>query len=476
MSKSRLGLVGVAASATLVITSLGVTGAVANAEGSQAQAARYTPGSPGLGDPYFPREGNGGDDVSHYDLDLTYIPADHQLEGTVTITATATQNLSRFNVDFKNFEVSRVEVNGKSAKFKRQLREMIITPKSGLPKGKQFTVAVTYAGKPRTVEGSPIVFGSDYGWIFTPDGAFVGCEPNAASTWFPSNDHPSDKATFTFDITVPSGTKVVANGDLTGQSTSHGMDSFQWTQKKPMTTYLATIDIGKWKFHKTKTDGGIPSFVAVDKALDAQAQSVIGLTNDVTDYWAKLFGKYPFTSTGAIIDDLSVGFALETQNRPLYGGVPGSGTVSHELAHQWFGDAVSVKSWNNIWLNEGFATFVSWVWIEHTSGTTTYEYAKSLYDQIGEGDGFWKQSVADPQRNTMFSNAVYYRGGMTLAALRHRIGDNDFFKVMRTWVSSHEYGNATTKQFTALAEKISGQNLAKFFKIWLWDQVKPPKF
>ena len=461
MSKSKLSVVGVAASGAFIVGSLGVTGAVASATGgvsSTSVASKFTPGSPGLGDPYFPREGNGGYDVAHYNLDLTYLPTDHHLEGTVTIDATATQNLSRFDLDLKNFKVDGVKVNGAAATFTRAAQELAITPKAGLPKGKKFTVAVTYEGTPHTVVHSPIVFGSPYGWIYTSDGAFVGCEPNAASTWYPSNDHPSDKATFTFNISVPKGTKVVANGDLTGQGSGAGMSSFQWTETQPMATYLATIDIGKWVFHKTKTPNGIPEFAAVDPSLDAQAGGAIQLTGEVTDYWAKLFGKYAFSSTGAIIDNVpSVGFSLETQTRPLYGFVPGSGTVSHELLHEWFGDSLSVKTWDNIWLNEGFATFGQWLWIEHTSGTSTYDTAKATFNSIPAGDSFWKQSIADPQRNTMFSNAVYTRGGLTLASLRHKIGDKDFFNLMRTWVSSHRYGNVETKQFTALASRSPGR-------------------
>jgi len=168
MSKTRLGLVGAASCAALVVTSLGVTGAVATAEGTHltAMAAKFRPGAPGVGDPYFPREGNGGYDVSHYDLDLTYIPEDHHLSGTVTATATATQDLSRFNLDFKNFKINGIKVNGAAATFTRDAQELGITPKAGLPKGKKFTVAVTYAGTPHTVVNSPVVFGADYGWQY----------------------------------------------------------------------------------------------------------------------------------------------------------------------------------------------------------------------------------------------------------------------------------------------------------------------
>lgn len=480
VKKSRLGYVGVGVTASLFLSGLGIAGADASPQPlSNAVSERgYTPGSPGLGDVYFPREGNGGYDVSHYRLALVYLPSSHHLGGTATITATATKDLSRFDLDLKNFKVGSVRVNGSLATFRREDQELIITPTAGLPSGEKFTVSVVYAGTPHTVVNSPIVFGAPYGWIYTPDGAFVACEPNAASTWYPSNDHPSDKATFTFKITVPAGRKVVANGDLTREWSEDGLDTFVWDERQPMATYLATIDIGKWLFHWTRTPGGIPELVAVDPALARQARSedISQLSGDITDYWTKLFGAYPFDSTGAIIDNVpDIGFSLETQTRPLYGFVPDPGTASHELAHEWFGDSVSVKAWKHIWLNEGFATFISWLWQEHTGGGSTYQTAKGVYRSIGPRSSFWKQSIADPGRNTMFSFAVYYRGAMTLASLRHKIGDEKFFTLMRTWATQHRYGSVTTRMFTDLASKISGQNLDSFFKTWLWDQTKPPR-
>lgn len=479
---SKLGYVGVGVTAALCLGALGAAGAVGApkpAPASGLAAVKFTPGSFGLKDPYFPHEGNGGYDVRHYGMKLTYIPKSHHLGGTVTITATATQNLSSFNLDLKNYRVSRVRVNGADASFVRHAQELVVTPAQGLLRGNKFMVSVAYAGTPHTVLNSPIVFGAPYGWIYTDDGAFVGCEPNAASTWYPSNDHPSDRASFTFNITVPTGTKVVANGDQIGGGSWGGMDTFVWRQKKPMATYLATLGIGKWGFHDTKTAGGIPEFVAVDPALADEAESakIIKLSGDITDYWAKLFGGYPFGSTGAIIDDVpDVGFSLETQTRPIYGFVPDPGTASHELAHQWFGDSLTVKTWDHIWLNEGFATFVSWLWEEHTGGDSAVEIGESIYDGIDPNSGFWKQSIANPKRNTMFSSAVYYRGGMTLAALQKKIGDKTFMDLMKTWAVDHRYQSVTTKMFTDLAEKKSGQDLDAFFQTWLWDQSKPPKF
>ncbi|WP_375489803.1 M1 family metallopeptidase [uncultured Jatrophihabitans sp.] len=442
-------------------------------------ATHFTHGAAGVGDPYFPLEGNGGYNVGHYTLDLHYLPSSHYLSGVAHITARATQNLSRFDLDLSGMHVRSIVVNGAHARWHRRGQELQITPRHGLRRGHRFHAAVSYAGSPRTITGSPVVFGADYGWQYTPDGAFVGDEPNAAHTWFPSDDHPSDKATYTFHITVPRGRQVVANGNLQHHRTTRHSSVWTWHETSPMATYLATIDIGKWKFRFGHTPGGIRETMAVDPHLAKQASSdkVFALTGAITDYWSKTFGRYPFTSTGAIVDNVpDVGFSLETQTRPLYGFSPDPTTMSHELSHQWFGDSVSVATWRNIWLNEGFATFAEQLWAEHTGGPSTYSYFSQLFAKIPASDGFWHQAIADPKRNTMFSSAVYSRGGMTLAALRHRIGDAKFFTLLRTWTAQHRYSVATTAQFVTLAQKVSGQNLTTFFRIWLSTQSKPTSF
>jgi aminopeptidase N len=464
----------VAISACVAVTALGLVAAAP--AGADPQ---FTPGTPGVGDPYFPLEGNGGYDVGHYDVDLGYTPTTHRLAGVVTITATATQNLSRFDLDLSGMTVQSVQVNDTSATFTRDGQELQITPSSGLLEGSTFTVAVAYHGSPKTIKGSPIVFGSDYGWQYTPDGAFVGDEPNATNTWLPSNDHPSDKATYTFDITVPKGTSVIANGDWVSKKTIGDDTSFVWNETSPMATYLATIDIGKWKFRTGTTPSGIPEIMAVDPTIASQVRHghVFELTGDITDTWSKKFGPYAFTSTGAIEDNVAnIGFSLETQTRPLYGFPADPITIAHELSHQWFGDSVSVATWRDIWLNEGFATFAQWLWQSKMYGGSTFSIAKGNFANIPASDEFWDQSIADPQRDTMFSFAVYYRGGMTLAALRHKIGDAKFFTLLQTWTAQHKYGNANTQQFIDLAEQVSGQDLGHFFDVWLYQKTKPASF
>ncbi len=164
-----------------------------------ASAASYSPGAPGIGDPYYPYYGNGGYDVSHYDLRLTYRPGTDELAGTATVSARTTQDLSSFDLDFL-LDVSEVRVNGAQAAFTTSgQHELVVTPKHPLAKGTPITVVVRYSGVPSTK--------SAYGfttWHRTPDGAVAADEPEAAWWWFPSNDHPSDKATSlpgtTFDV------------------------------------------------------------------------------------------------------------------------------------------------------------------------------------------------------------------------------------------------------------------------------------
>jgi aminopeptidase N len=470
----------VTAGAVVVAAALVVTFVLVHGSGGVAKGATtYHAGASGVGDPYFPLEGNGGYDVGHYDLNLSYEPDRHELTGTADITATATQNLSRFDLDLSGLTVHSVEVNQAAAQWSRSGQELRVTPRQGLPKGQTFTVAVRYDGSPRTITHSPIVFGSSYGWQYTPDGAFVGDEPNAASTWFPCNDHPSDKATYRFHVSVPDGKGVVANGDLVSRTSTAGRTTYDWDETSPMASYLATVDIGDWTFVNGTTRGGIRSVSAYDPGLAGAVEQagIVRLTADVTDYWSTVFGPYPFTSTGAIVDNVPhVGFSLETQTRPLYGFAADATTVSHELAHQWFGDDVSVGSWRDIWLNEGFATFAGDLWAEHTGGPSTIEAARATWAKTPASDLFWRQSIADPGRDRMFSLAVYYRGGMTLSALRHKVGDPKFFAILRTWTHDRHFGNGTTPQFISLAQQVSGQDLSTFFRTWLWDQTKPATF
>ena len=455
---ARLAAVATAAAASLVV----------------AAAPAPTPGADGIGDPYFPQLGNGGFDARHYDLDVAYAPDTGRLDGRTTITARATQNLSAFDLDLQKLEVTKVEVNGRRAPFTRSGDEITVTPRDALAKGRDFTVSVTYGGIPVPLNG-PIVFGSDYGWMKTPDGVFVACEPNAASTWFPSSDHPSDKATYDIRIKAPEGLTAVSNGRLVSTYDKGGSTYTHWREGRPMATYLATATIGKFDVRTGKTPSGIPVYVAIDPVLaNSNSVDVYAVTAAATDYWSQVFGPYPFEETGAIVDDMpQAGFSLEVQSKPAYSAVRSETTIVHELAHQWFGDSVSVAQWKDIWLNEGFATYAQWLWAEHQGTRSAHDSFLAAYNARAADNPFWQITVADPQRDTMFASAVYQRGAMTLQMLRERIGDTAFFKLLPAWTKLHRYGNADTADFIRLAEKVSGRQLDDLFQTWLFTTGKP---
>jgi hypothetical protein len=646
----------------------------------------FTPGSDGVGDPYYPLDGNGGYDVDRYDLDLHYDPASDVLSGTATITARATQNLSAFNLDLVGLTVQSVTVNGRDATWSRAGQELTIVPARGIARRSRFTVAVRYEGVPEPTVDSL----GESGFLATDDGNVLAGEPHGAATWFPANDHPTDPASFSFKIAVPAGLEAVANGRLKGQRTRNGWTTWEWEADDPMATYLATMNTGEfeidayrrngirywdaidpdllaplaeptsgtrlllsgqadssWK-RLTRTitvgDGGATVGFTVNRATEAgwdflfveahtvgqgdwttledanghtaqdtgqscpagwqqyhpfmasyqtvnpdqiscspsgttgawwaatgssdgpeqwqvtipgpartvevaisyasdnfiQAPGVFlddivvstgeGTTSfeddgdpldgwtvagpppgspgndtdwstggaadvppapgeiareafarqpEIIDFLSGAFGRYPWSIGGGIVDDGPLGFALETQTRPIYSSgffgepVGAASVVVHELAHQWYGNSLTLERWRDIWLNEGFATYAEWLWSEREGLGTAQETFDFVTLGTPPDDLFWTVVIGDPGAGNEFNGAVYTRGAMTLHALRLAVGDEAFFRILRRWASSQAGDTVTTEEFIALAERVSGQQLDSLFQAWLYTPSRP---
>jgi aminopeptidase N len=453
----------------LLISALALLVASAAFAGS-ARADGFTPGSSGLGDPFFPLAGNGGYNVSHYSLALSYEPATNQLAGTATITATATQNLSRFDLDLRGFSISQLLVDGRSASFTRSGQELIITPRPpGFQNGTSFTVVVTYAGTP-TVVTDPDQ--SIEGWVPTDDGAFVVGEPQGSPAWYPVNDNPRDKATFDFSVSVPAGLTVMANGVLVSHETSGGRTTWVWRETDLMAPYLATATLGRFNLTVSNV-GGVPSYVAVDPQLSTG--NVLRKLPDIVEYYTSIYGPYPFNAVGAIVDSARiVGYSLETQTKPVFDRMPDETTLAHEQSHMWFGDSVTLTLWPDMWLHEGFATWSEWIWSEHSGNSSAHQIFEHYYNTPAHDIRFWTPPPGDPGTPVfLFNGTIYIRGAMTLQALREKVGDLAFFQIMRGWATQNRYGNVTTAQFIALSEQLSGMDLDHFFDVWLYDPDKP---
>jgi aminopeptidase N len=440
------------------------------------------PGTSGLGDSYFPLDGNGGYDALHYDLVVTVLPGSRAIAGVATMTARALQPLTRLDLDLHGLTVASVTVGAAPAAFQRSGQKLVVTPSSTLPAGAEFRVTVRYAGTPELLKvASHDANEPNNGWYGTADGATVMGEPQGASVWFPVNEHPLDKATYDVAITVPAGLTAISNGLPVGAPvTSKGVTTWRWHSEHPMASYLVLLTVGKYDVRRTTSPAGLPIIDAVDPTLGSKADSSLAREAEVIDVLSQAFGPYPFEAAGAVIDPFNAEVALETQTRPVYAASMfdrGENTyiLAHELAHQWFGDSVSLTRWRDIWRNEGFATYAEILWGEHIGQLKHEQVIDNVFGSISPGDSMWKVTIGDPGRLDLFSPAVYQRGGLALEALREKVGDDAFFTILKTWASDHRDGNGTTDEFIALAEKLSGQDLGPLFQKWLFTSGRPLK-
>jgi len=454
------------------VLALGVV--VAGALPADAGVERVpSPGSAGIGDPYFPLDGNGGIDVLHYDIHDTYEFGSGRLTGSTKLRIRATQDLSRFNLDFL-LPVQSVRVGGEAAEFSRPGRhELRVTPARGIPAGTTFTVTVRYGGFPGRVR-----WNGQSNWLVDAREVVTMNEPHMAPWWFPANDHPRDKAAVDVHITVPRGKKVVSNGVLVKRKVHGATATTHWRAVEPMAPYLAFFAAGPYRT-RHGTRAGRPWFVAVSRQVIRPAQQgamrLMLRTPNVTEWLEQELGSYPFSVTGGLVTGLPVRFALENQTRPTYpvAGPSSTTLVVHELAHQWFGDSVSVHSWRDIWLNEGFATFMEHRWMETHRGPTAASWLEDSYDGLRSSAQFWRLSIDDPGPDHLFDVRVYIRGGLAVQALRNRIGEADFWNLLRSWISDRRSGTGSVAEFRALAEAVSGEELDPFFDAWL-HATRPP--
>jgi aminopeptidase N len=435
-------------------------------------------GSQGLGDSYYPLAGNGGYDAIHYLLDIAFDAATGGISGTTTITARATQDLDSFDLDFAGLKVQDVEVSSEKAAFTRDGQELRVECPARIHSGQTYTVSVRYSGVPRAIADQE---GLKTGWQSSGQTVFVVDEPNGGMTWFPSNDQPRDKATYTFRITVAKPLTAVANGVLMATEDHGDTQTFVWEMREPMASYLAAVSVGRYELRTEGQAGTVAIRNYVAPGLEAAEAKYFSATKEQIEFFGGLFGPYPFDVYGVLLANADTDTGMENQTITLFGKdildtmsdpIEAALYSSHELAHEWFGNSVSLKDWRDIWLNEGFATYASWLWVEHSQGPG------ALAGQVRESYGLattenWPPP-GDPGADNMFSDSVYLRGALTLHAVRLTVGDDTFFRILRQWTSRFKYSNVSTADFERLVGEVSGQDLSKLFRAWLYETAVPP--
>ena len=426
-------------------------------------------------DPFFPSFGNTGIDVQHYDLQIAIGDAPNVLTGRAVLSIKATAKLAEFTLDLHHLDVSIVEVDGHPAAFEAVGDKLKITPRRIIPRNKEFQVMIAYAGQAEAIQDpvQPRDPTAKLGWMTFADSAYVVSEPVGASTFFPANDEPDDKATFDISVTVPKPLVAAANGRLSKVRDLGSTRSFSFEMKQPMTTWLATVHVNDFDVTQVPLRGQVPIMIYT---TPSGAEAVAGLARAryMLPFFEQQWGRYPFSSYSSVtVDDPKVNFALECQSISMF---PTSWAgyetvVAHELAHQWFGNSVSVAKWEDIWLSEGFATYGEILWAnrEEPEGFKTDMaalYANVLARHV-------RSAVVDTPLD-LFSNRTYLRGALALYAVELQIGTPKMAHLLKRWATQYRYQSVDSQDFIELAVRDSGDDAVRtILEAWLYDDAVP---
>ncbi|MFE2432530.1 M1 family metallopeptidase [Streptomyces sp. NPDC059373] len=426
-------------------------------------------------DSYLPQHGDSGYRTTDYDLELDYRPHSGRLSGRARITAVAERSLSEVALDLGPFRIDRVLVDGaRPARYTHRADKLRIRPARPLRAGSPFTVEVRYTGVPKPVRTRDW---GDLGWEHLEEGALVASQPMGARSWFPCNDRPDDKAAYRIAVTTPSPYTVVANGSLVSRTISSSTTTWVYEQPAPMASYLATVQIGPYELVEVEGAGAVPQPAAVPRRLMGRFEHDFARQPQMMTVFTDLFGPYPFDDYAVVVVDEELDVPVEAQGLSIFGanhvdGRRGSERlVAHELAHQWFGNSLTLADWRHIWLNEGFAKYAEWLWSEFSGGPSTAAHAAKSRTRLS----LMRQDIriADPGLRRLFDDRVYERGALTLHALRTVIGHASFVALLREWTATYRHWTVTTEEFTALAQRHSAHPLDGLFRMWLYDTKLP---
>ncbi|GAB3130130.1 M1 family metallopeptidase [Tsukamurella serpentis] len=426
-------------------------------------------------DRYVPGHGNPGYRVSRYDLDLEYKVHSNRLTGRAEITATASEPLKRFSLDLSRaLTASKITINGRRPqRYLQRGDKLELTLASEVPAGGAMTVSVRYAGTPRPIRST----WGEVGWEELTEGVIVASQPSGAPSWFPCDDHPASKASYRISITTDSPYRVVSNGVLVSRKVAAAHTTWVYEQAAPMASYLATIQIGNYDLIKV-ADKPVPIKAALPPRLSAGFERSFRNQERIMRAFTEWFGPYPFPQYTVVITDDTLEIPVEAQGVSTFGANHCDGTrdaerlVAHELAHQWFGNSLTLTRWKDIWLHEGFACYSEWLWSQECDEATTQQMATRYYAKLAASPT--DIVIGDPGPDLMFDDRVYKRGALTVHALRAAIGDAAFFSLLREWTAEYAHQSVTTEDFITLAAKYSPVPLRELWRTWLYETALPP--
>jgi len=418
-------------------------------------------------------------DVGYYSLDLNVDPVNRELSGSVQVVAEVIADTFR-QVDLNFWDGMNVSnifwTNNENKNLQYNHEQDILTVKldSTLKLGEHFQITIIYSGKPQFSPYGGFGFHSHAGkpmiWTLS--------QPFGARSWWPCKDLTSDKAdSVDIRVTVPNELIVASNGSLRETSTEGDLTTFWWHEQYPIVSYLISLAIHPYKVYYDDYiyNNGLDTMQIHFYMFHSNYEEIKplnALTKDMIAFFASCYGEYPFVKEKYGHAEFVAGGAMEHQTCTSF-GFWNEPVIAHELAHQWGGDLITCDTWNHIWLNEGFATYSEALWIEHVHPefpASDYQLQANLY--LGPGTIY----VEDPEHEVILHGGLSYnKGSWVFHMLRHIVGDTTFFKILKTYFASplHSYGTATTEEFQAIAEQLSGKNLERFFHQWIYEEWFP---
>jgi len=434
-----------------------------------------------MSEPYFPQRGNDGYLITHYDLGLVYRVSSNRLDGGAVLTATAAagpEPLREFALDLSSaLRVDRVMIDGARARHTHRADKLSITAPTPLAAGSHFKVEVRYGGVPKPMNSR---FGP-LGWEQLTDGVLVASQPIGAPSWYPCDDRPDRKAAYSIAITAPSAYHVVANGMLISRKGGGSNTTWTYRQDEPMATYLATVQIGKYR-SEVLSSRGIEQRLVVPPRFVSRAKTAFAKQPRMIEVFERFYGPYPFAAgyTAVIADD-DLEIPIEAQGMSIFGvnhlnvAWENERLIAHELAHQWFGNSLTAIDWRDIWLHEGFAAYSEWLWSEASGQRSADEHARRWHARLAKRPQ--NLVLSDPGPAGMFDDRVYKRGALTLHALRLTIGDFAFLRVLHQWTAAHRLRGVRTADFLELVQGGEFPFMPQsdgFFERWLDAPKLPP--
>ncbi|MBG6226126.1 aminopeptidase N [Arthrobacter sp. CAN_A2] len=443
-------------------------------------------------DPYTPTNGSTSYRVDHYDLALDYRLSSNRLGGRAVLTVTAHRGLHQLELDLRGLRTTRITSDtARIRSFKDRAGKLVIAFRDPVPAGSTFRLDIRYEGNPRPLTG---IWG-EIGWEELTDGVLVAGQPVGAPSWFPCNDHPSQKAVYRIAVTTNAGYRAICNGVLVSRIDRSSRTTWTYEQAEPMATYLATVQIGRYSLMALNDPARpavglpapgaprepgtpVPQYAAVPPALAPSARASLARQHEMMSVFEQSFGPYPYPQYLVVVADDDLEIPLEAQTLSIVGrnhldqDWEAQRLIAHELAHQWFGNSVTAARWQDIWLHEGFACYAEWIWSEASGSTTADAHARSTHQRLGRAPQ--DLVLADPGAADMFDDRVYKRGALTLHALRKAAGDDAFFALLRSWSSEHRFGTATTADFIAFAVRtLPGAGVGDLLVPWLLSKALP---